>query len=134
MSVRNLIDGSFTVGTDDPIVLNISVPSTSTPTFNIPLTFIKNGIQCTMIIGAFTGTYPVSGVSFDLSDPSILPFVPADEIGTLNSSGLFNNGSNIWGTIYWVINPTSSILNIAIPNNTNPWSLNDVKSINYITN
>jgi len=131
MSIRNIVDGTFTVsGSSEPTILNITVPSVMPTGYNIPLTFIKNGTLCTLIINAFQTTYNGVGISFDMTDPSISQFLPSSNIDTILSTIIINNGTKQFGTMLW--NELDS-MNLTITTAGTVFNLDDSQSINYIT-
>jgi len=130
MSIRGIIDGTISFsGEDNPIIQDITVSSTSSPIVSIPLTFIKNGLLCTMFIGPFNSS-TTTNIIIDMSDPSISQFLPTNS--PFYSNILINNGSiNQFAILSW--DTGTSLMTINTIDTTTSIGITEIQSINYIT-
>jgi len=131
MAIRNIIDGSFTVGTTPPVIQNIIVPTTNTnPSVNVNLTFMLIGSECSLVIDSFSAN-TLSNVLFDMSNPSIAQFKP---MSTIINSVVINNGDGkVWGYVNW--NPATNVFSITtLSLGSDVIGFDDAQIINYIIN
>ena len=130
MSIRGIIDGSFTVSSTAASIETFTVSTTNTsPIINVSLTFFLNGSMCTLVIDSFSAS-TTSNVLLDMSNPGIAKYLPKN---TIRQTVVINNGDGkVNGYVNW--NTATGVFSITTlsTGSGDIIGLDDAQSINYI--